>query len=153
MRPTRAATLVALFAVLTALSWGALRVLEEHGRSLPRLSWTAPAGILALGVVVLATALGLRARMRREDKRPHPLSVAQMAVLGKASAHVGPIIGGLYAGYALLLLPTLDISDRRDRAVVSAAAVVASLVLTAAGLFLERSCRVRGNGDQPSAPA
>lgn len=156
MRPTRLATLVALLVAVAAVAWGVLRLVEDRGGVLPRLSWSAPFGILALGVVVLVTALGLRSRMRRGDKRPHPLSMAQMAVLGKASAHVGPIIGGLYGGYALVLLPTLDISDRRDRAVLAGSAVLAALVLTGAGLFLERICRVRGNGrddDHPGAPA
>lgn len=155
MRPTRIASLLALFAAVAALSWGALSLVEDRGGVLPPLSWSAPAGVLALGVVVLVTALALRSRLRRLDKRPHPLSMVQMAVLGKASAHVGPIVGGLYAGYALVLLPTLDIDDRRDRALLAGGAVLASLVLTAAGLFLERTCRVRGNidDDQPSAPA
>lgn len=155
MRPTRIASLLALFAAVAAVSWGALSLVEDRGGVLPPLSWSAPAGLLALGVVVLVTALALRSRLRRVDKRPHPLSMVQMAVLGKASAHVGPIVGGLYAGYALVLLPTLDIGDRRDRALLAGGAVLASLVLTAAGLFLERTCRVRGNidDDQPSAPA
>jgi Protein of unknown function (DUF3180) len=155
VKPTRIASLCALFVAVAAVVWGVLRLVEDRGGVLPPLSWSAPAGLLALGVVVLATALGLRSRLRRDEKRPHPLSMAQMAVLGKASAHVGPIVGGLYGGYALLLLPTLDIGDRRDRALLAGGAVVASLLLTAAGLLLERTCRVRGgiDDDQPSAPA
>jgi hypothetical protein len=156
VRPTRIATLLALFVAVAAVAWGVLTLIEDRGGVLPPLSWSAPAGLLALGGVVLVTALALRSRLRRGEKRPHPLSMAQMAVLGKASAHVGPIVGGLYAGYALILLPTLDIGDRRDRAVLAGGAVLASLVLTAAGLFLERTCRVRGSGrddDEPTAPA
>ena len=156
MKPTRVVSLVALFVSVAAVTWGVLRLVEDRGGVLPPLSWSAPAGLLALGVVVLATALGLRSRLRRGEKRPHPLSMARMAVLGKASAHVGPIVGGLYGGYALVLLPTLDIGDRRDRAVLAGAAVLASLVLTAAGLLLERTCRVRGAGrddDEPTATA
>jgi MFS family permease len=155
VRPTRIVSLVALFVAVAAVVWGALTLVEDRGGVLPPLSWSAPAGLLALGVVVLATALGLRSRLRRGEKRPHPLSMAQMAVLGKASAHVGPIVGGLYGGYALVLLPTLDIGDRGDRALLAGGAVLAALVLTAAGLLLERTCRVRRNidDDQPSAPA
>jgi Protein of unknown function (DUF3180) len=156
VKPTRIVSLVALFAVVAALAWGALRLVEDRGGVLPPLSWSAPAGLLALAVVVLVTALGLRSRLRRGDKRPHPLSMVQMAVLGKASAHVGPIVGGLYGGYALVLLPSLDIGDRGHRALLAGGAVVASLALTAAGLLLERMCRVRGNGrddDEPTATA
>jgi len=155
VRPTRIVSLLALFAAVAAVTWGVLHLVEDRGGVLPPLSWSAPAGLLALGVVVLVTALALRSRLRREDKRPHPLSMAQMAVLGKASAHVGPIVGGLYGGYALVLAPTLDVGDRRDRALLAGSAVLAALLLTAAGLFLERTCRVRGgrDDDEPTAPA
>ena len=148
MKPTRITSLVAIFIAVGAVTWGALRLVEDRGGVLPPLSWSAPAGLLALALVVLATALGLRSRLRRGDKRPHPLSMARM--------HVGPIVGGLYGGYALVLLPSLDIGDRRDRALLAGGAVLASLLLTAAGLLLERTCRVRGNNDEdqpPGAPA
>jgi Protein of unknown function (DUF3180) len=155
VKPTRTTSLFALFVAVTAIAWGALRLVDDRGGVLPPLSWSAPAGVLALAGVVLVTALGLRSRLNRNEKRPHPLSMARMAVLGKASAHVGPIVGGLYAGYALVLLPTLDIGDRRDRALLAGGAVLASLAFTAAGLFLERTCRIRGSGgdDEPTAPA
>ena len=155
MKPTRIISLLSLFVAVAAVIWGVLTLVEDRGGVLPPLAWSAPAGLFALGVVVLATALGLRSRLQRGEKRPHPLSMARMAVLGKASAHVGPIVGGLYGGYALVLLPTLDIGDRRDRAVLAGVAVLAALLLTAAGLFLERICRVRGSrdDDEPTATA
>jgi hypothetical protein len=153
VKPTRIGTLVSLLVVVAAVTWGLLQVMSDHGHTLPPLTWTAPAGVAALAVVVLVTWLGLRSRLRTPGRRPHPLSMARMAVLGKASAHVGPIVGGLYGGYALVLLPTLDIGDRRDRALLAGAAVLAALLLTAAGLFLERICRVRGSRDDDEATA
>jgi hypothetical protein len=155
VKPTRIVSLLALFVAVAAVVWGALTLVEDRGGVLPPLSWSAPVGLLALGVVVLVTALGLRSRLLRDEKRPHPLSMAQMAVFGKASAHVGPIVGGLYGGYALVLLPTLEIGDRRHRALLAGGAVLAALLLTVAGLLLERICRVRGSGDddEPTAPA
>jgi hypothetical protein len=153
VRPTRVSTLVALMLGVAAVSWGALRVAETRGSSLPALAWTAPAGIALLAVVVLVTAVALRSRLRG-DRPPHPLGTARMAVLGKASAHVGPIVGGLYLGYLVLLLPGLDVMSRRDRAVLCLVALVASILLTAAGLLLERTCRIRGGDDEPpEAPA
>ena len=153
MRPTRVSTLVALMVGLAALAWGALRVAETRGSNLPAVAWTAPAGIALLAVVVLVTALALRSRLRG-DRPPHPLGTARMAVLGKASAHVGSIVGGLYLGYLVLLLPGLDVVSRRDRAVVCLVAVVASILLGVTGLLLERTCRIRGGDEEPpEAPA
>jgi hypothetical protein len=142
VRPTRASTLVALLLGVGALAWGALRIAESRGSALPALTWTAPTGVAVLAVVVAVTTVALRSRLRG-DRPPHPLGVARMAVLGKASAHVGPIVGGFYLGYLIVLLPGLEITSRRDRAVVAGAALLASALLTVAGLWLERTCRVR----------
>lgn len=153
MRPTRIGTLVALLVCAAAVSWAVLQVSLDRGASLPPLTWAAPAGVVLLAVVVLVTALGLRARLQQPEKRPHPLSMARMAVLGKASAHVGPLVGGLYAGYLLVLLPDLDVGTRRDRAVLCVVALVASVALSVAGLLLERSCRVPPSGSDDQIPA
>ncbi len=150
MRPTRVGTLVALLVGVAAVAWGALRVAEIRGVTTPNLTWTAPTGIALVGVAVLVSALALRGRLR-SDRPPDPLGTARMAVLGKASAHVGPIVGGLYLGYLVLLLPGLDIDSRRDRAVLCAVALAASVLLSAAGLLLERSCRVKGDDEEPPA--
>ena len=153
MRPTRVSTLVALLVSTAAVSWGLLRIIINRGGTLPPLTWTAPALVAGLAVVVLATALGLRARLGKPEKRPHPLSMARMAVLGKASAHVGPLVGGLYAGYLLVLLPDLEIGSRRDRAWLCLVAVIAAVVLSAAGLLLERLCRVPPSASDDEVPA
>lgn len=157
MKPTSITTLVAVFIGLSTATWGFLDLIENRGGVLPPIGRTAPAGLFALAVVVLIVAVSVRSRLSSDDvrRRLHPLTTARMAVLGKASAHLGPIVGGAYAGYALVLLPTLDIGDRRDRAVLAMLAVLAAALLTVAGLLLERFCRVRGgvDHDDPSALA
>jgi hypothetical protein len=153
MRPTRIRLLVAMLLGVAAVTWGVLQIMLDRGVVLPPLTWTAPSGIALLAIVVLATALGLRARLDDPAKRPHPLSMARMAVLGKASAHVGPIVGGLYAGYLLVLLPGLEIASRRDRSVLCLVALLASIGLSVAGLLLERACRVPPSGTDEQIPA
>jgi hypothetical protein len=153
VRPTRPGTLVALLVCVGAVSWGVLAVMSDRGTTLPPLTWTAPAGVALLAVVVLVTALGLRSRLDRPEKRPHPLSMARMAVLGKASAHVGPVVGGLYGGYLLVLLPGLEIDARRERAILCLVALAASVGLSLAGLLLERTCRVPPADTEDDLPA
>ena len=152
MKPTRVATLLALLIGTAALAWGALQISVNRGGMLPQLTWTAPAGVLLTAVVVLLTALALRSRLARPEKRPHALAMARLAVLGKASAHVGPLVGGLYAGYLVALLPGLGIEPRRDRAVICLAALLAAVLLSAAGLWLERLCRVPPSDADPDLP-
>ena len=153
MIPTRIRVLVAMLLGVAAVTWGVLQIMLDRGEVLPPLTWTAPSFIALLAIVVLATALGLRARLDDPAKRPHPLSMARMAVLGKASAHVGPIVGGLYAGYLLVLLPGLEIASRRDRSVLCLVALLASIGLSVAGLLLERACRVPPSGTDEQIPA
>lgn len=159
MRPTRLSTLVALLLGAGALSWGALTIAESRGGLLPPLPWGAPLGIAFLAGALLVSTVALRRRLSGipGTKPPQPIGVARMAVLGKAGAHVGALVGGLYGGYFVFLLPSLDIGGRRDRALVAGAALLAAVLLTAVGLLLERTCRVRppggGDPDAPSAPA
>ena len=158
MRPSSPGVLVSWLIATGALVWGALRIAESRGTLPPALPWVGPLGIAFLAAAVLVSTVALRRRLRGSagTKPPQPLGVARMAVLGKASSHVGAVLAGGYAGYLLMLLPSLDIAARRERAVVAAVAVLAAVLLTLAGLLLERSCRVRPGGDDvdfPSAPA
>ena len=144
MRPTRLTVLLALLVSAGAVAWGVLRIAENRGNVPPPLPWAAPLGIGLLAVCVLVSAVALRRRLRGSPgtRPPQPLGVARMAVLGKASSHVGSLLGGFYGGYALFLLPSLDVDARRERALVSALALAAAVLLVVAGLLLERSCRV-----------
>ena len=147
MKPTRIGSLVAILIAVAAVSWGVLRIMDSRAMSLPTLTWTSPAGIFALALVVLVAAVALRLRLRA-GRPPHPLGTARMAVLGKASAFVGPVIGGMYLGYLVVLLPDASVGDRRDRIVLCGLALGAALALSAAGLFLERACRVDDRDDE-----
>lgn len=152
MTPTRLRELVALLIGVAAVSWGALRIAQSRGVALPVLGWTAPAFVVLLAVAVLVVALALRSRMRA-GRVTNPLGVARMAVLGKASAHVGPVVGGLYLGYLALLVSRLDVADWRTRAFVCAVALLGCVALSAAGLFLERLCRVKDGDDEDLPPS
>jgi hypothetical protein len=159
VKPTKLSILVALLLGSGALCWGALSIAESRGNMLPPLPWTAPLAIGFLAAAVLMSTVALRRRLSGDPgtKPPHPIGVARMAVLGKAASHVGALFGGAYGGYFVLLLPHLNIAGRRDRALVAGAALLAAVLLTAAGLLLERACRVKPPGgddlDTPSAPA
>lgn len=156
MTPTRIRTLAWLAAVVGALSWLLLRVMDGNGTTLPTLSWTAPAGVLALAVVVAVAWWTVRRRRAPSNPaiRPiEPLGMARLAALGKAAAHVGAALLGFYLGWVVLLLPDLEISSRRERALLAGAASACALLLAVAGLLLERACRVGDDDRPPPAPS
>jgi Protein of unknown function (DUF3180) len=164
VRPTRIRLLVTTALLVGVLTWGALRVWDARGSVLPGVPWTAPGALLFLAAVLLFSALSLRARLRAiRERRPgarpvNPLSAARLVVLAKASSVAGAVFVGIYGGYALLLLESLEAGPRRERLVASGLSVLAGILAVAAALFLERVCRVppvddEDSGAGPLAPA
>jgi Protein of unknown function (DUF3180) len=151
------------------LSYVVLR-LWDHVGTIPPVPISAPITLAVLAAAVFAVALGLRsrfaahreARMRALTGKPaqapdrpvkpiDPLQAARALVLAKASGMVGSIFGGIYGGYALLLLGRLDVDIFRSRAITCGFAFLAGVALILAALFLERILRVPP--ESPAAPA
>ncbi len=86
-----------------------------------------------IAVVLLATALSLRARLKAQrERRPgakgvDPLMAARAVVFGQASALVAALVAGMYGGTGAFLLESLDIPARRDQAVYAGFSVLAGI--------------------------
>ncbi|MFE3069351.1 DUF3180 domain-containing protein [Streptomyces sp. NPDC059247] len=157
MKQLRLKVLAGLFVVAGVLSWGAARLWDSLG-TLPSVPLAAPVVLAVIAVVLTATALSLRARLRAQrDRRPgakgvEPLMAARAVVFGQASALVAALVAGMYGGVGVLLLAHLDVPARRDQALYAAFAVLAGLGVIAAALFLERVCKLPEDDDKnPSA--
>lgn len=138
------------------VSWSVLSLLDSRGGALlPDLPWSAPVALLLLAVLIALAALGVRRRLRQRSRigqqaapdqarvRPvNALVVARLAVLGKASAHGGAVLAGAYGGYVVLLVGDLTTQLRRELGAIAGLSALAAALLAAAGLALERSCRV-----------
>ena len=101
MRPTRVRTLIVLAVVVGVLAWLFLHAVDTRGNTLPSLPWTAPAGVLALALVVGVSWVTVRRRRDPAQSRLRPidpLGMARMAVLGKAAGHVGAALLGSKVG-------------------------------------------------------
>lgn len=131
------------------VAWGFIDAIDVH--SVDALSgqafavpWTLPIAIAVLAVGVTVSARNWRRRLAGDEraKPVPPLAGARALGLAKACSHTGALLTGGFAGYALVLLERLDSELRRGRFVTSAAAVLASVVLVAAGVILERSLRL-----------
>ncbi|MEI5675961.1 MULTISPECIES: DUF3180 domain-containing protein [unclassified Nocardioides] len=112
------------------------------------VGWTQPValGVVAVIVGVAAWSTWRQLQVRREWMEPH--RALNRLALARASAYVGALVAGTYAGYAVswLGLASELVGEQVTRALVAAVAGVAMVI---GGLLLERACRVRS--DDPDA--
>ncbi|POX55696.1 DUF3180 domain-containing protein [Streptomyces sp. Ru71] len=147
MRELRIRVLAGVFVVAGILSWAGARLWNSVG-TLPSVPLAAPIVLALIAVVLLATALSLRARLKAQrERRPEakgvdPLMAARAVVFGQASALVAALVAGMYGGTGVFLLELLDIPARRDQAIYAGFSVVAGIGVIAAAIFLERVCKL-----------
>ncbi|MEU0307115.1 DUF3180 domain-containing protein [Streptomyces cyaneofuscatus] len=152
MKQLRLGVLAGLFAAAGVLSWGGARLWDSLG-TLPSVPLAASIVLAVIAVILLATALSIRTRLRAQrERRPgakgvEPLMAARAVVFGQASALVTALVTGMYGGTGVFLLSFLDVPPRRDQAIYAGAAVVAGIGVIAAAFFLERVCRLPEDGE------
>jgi hypothetical protein len=171
MTPVRRRDLVVLAGGLAVAAW--LLVRAWYGQ-LPALDWWLP---VPLAVLALAEALGartLKARLtalreartrsgtpataaRNVPVRPvEPMLVARLAVLAQASAYVGAVFAGIWAGVLAHVGPAVGrLQVASGDTVTALIGVVGSAALVAAALWLESACRVppSSTDDEPAPGA
>jgi hypothetical protein len=130
--------------------------------TLPSVPVAAPIVLALIAVVLAATALSLRARLKAQRERQadakgvDPLMAARAVVFGQASALVAALVAGMYGGTGVFLLESLDIPARRDQAIYAGFSVLAGIGVIAAAIFLEHVCKLPEDddtGDPGTAPA
>jgi hypothetical protein len=170
MTPVRRRDLAVLAVGLAVASW--LLVRSYYGK-MPALDWWLP---LPLGVLAVGEALGartLRARLaaQREARAPRrqeppqqpapalvrpvePLLVARLAVLAQASAYVGAVFAGIWAGVLAHVGPALGrLQAATGDSVTAVLGIVCAGGLVAAALWLESVCRVPPDEHDPTEGA
>ncbi|MEU0118325.1 DUF3180 domain-containing protein [Streptomyces bobili] len=158
MRELRIRMLAGVFVVAGVLSWAGARLWNSVG-TLPSVPLAAPIVLAVIAVVLLATALSIRARLKAQrERRPEakgvdPLMAARAVVFGQASALVAALVSGMYGGAGAFLLESLDIPARRDQAVYAGFSVLAGLGVIAAAIFLEHVCKLPEDDDDSNSGA
>jgi hypothetical protein len=147
VRELRIRVLVGVFVVSGVLSWAGARLWNSVG-TLPSVPLAAPIVLALIAVVLLATALSLRARLKAQRERQpdakgvDPMMAARAVVFGHASALVAALVSGMYGGTGVFLLESLDIPARRDQAIYAGFSVLAGVGVIVAAIFLERVCKL-----------
>lgn len=164
MIPTRPGLLAALALSAAVVGWcvvGLVNALAGISLPVPRSAPTALA-VIALSLFIWALLLrprllpqlnqrsvqgsGQRVSQKASIRPVSPFVAARTAALAMAASRTGALVGGFYLGVAVAFLPSWSVEAPRERVVVAVAAVVASVLLVAAALWLERICRLP---DQP----
>lgn len=158
MRELRIRMLAGVFIVAGVLSWAGARLWNSIG-TLPSVPLAAPVVLALIAVVLLATAISIRARLKAQrERRPEakgvdPLMAARAVVFGHASALVAALVAGMYGGTGVFLLESLDIPARRDQAIYAGFSVLAGIGVIAAAIFLERVCKLPEDDEHNGAGA
>ncbi|MFJ8543878.1 DUF3180 domain-containing protein [Streptomyces sp. NPDC093586] len=158
MKELRIRMLAGVFVVAGVLSWAGARLWNSVG-TLPSVPLAAPIVLALIAVVLLATALSIRARLKAQrDRVPgakgvDPLMAARSVVFGQASALVAALVAGMYGGTGVFLLEYLDVPARRDQAVYAGFSVLTGIGVIAAAVFLERVCKLPDDEDDNSGTA
>ena len=146
MRPTRLRGLLLAFVLLGVLGYA---VAEVAYFDLPPLPSFAPGSLLLLTVLEAGLAKVVRDKVRGRPGRPmHPITVARVAVLAKASSLGGASLAGFYAGVFAWTYARRDTyATAGDDARVAGLLAVAAVALVVAALVLERACRTPTDAD------
>lgn len=143
VRPTHVGVLVCLAAVGILAGWLTRPLGERVNGTAPLVTW-APSLALLLVALILAWTAWVTGRAIRLRRFLEPQQAVNRLVLAKASALVGALVAGGYAGYAVSWLG-VSAELGAERAWRSGAAAVAAGLVVAGSLWLERACRVRNN--------
>ena len=141
MTPIRPWPLALAAVVSGAGAWLLIRFGYAH---FPPLPWTAAAALLVLALAEAWSGRNVRAQVRgqpRSSRRITPIAIARLAVLAKASAMAAAIFGGASAGFLGYLGGIVAKPAPRRDTIVAGVTLIAALVLAAAAVYLERSCR------------
>jgi F0F1-type ATP synthase membrane subunit c/vacuolar-type H+-ATPase subunit K len=128
--------------------WLFHRVVYGGPRFAPMVSWGQPLALVLVAAILLGTAWSTRRSIRQWHGALSPHHAVNRLVLARACAYVGSLMAGAYFGYAVSWLG-VDSDLQTQRLITSAIAGVSGLLVVAAGLILERACRVPPEDDAP----
>jgi hypothetical protein len=123
-------------------------VITRLDGTVPRVSWGAALALLLGAGVVGGLAWSTWQSLHKKKQRMTSDHGVTMLALAKASAAVGALFAGGYAGFALAYVNSTGSPLGKERVLHGGGAAVAGLLLMVAGLLLERALQVPGDDDE-----
>jgi lysylphosphatidylglycerol synthetase-like protein (DUF2156 family) len=128
--------------------WVYHRIIDEGTGTAPLISWGQPLALFLVAAILAGTARSTRRTITERQGHLSPHHFVNRLALARACTYVGSLVAGVYFGYAVSWLG-VDTDLAMQRTVRSAVAGVAGLLVVAAGLLLERACRVPPGDEEP----
>jgi uncharacterized membrane protein len=148
VRPTSRRLLVAIAVLGVAIGVTLVKAVEAGGGVAPAVSWLTLVAWAFLAALLFAAARNTHQRIQVRRERVEASRAVFLLMIGKASAYVGALCAGVYAGFALSFLQAMGSSGPRNRVIMAGAAAVVSVLVVTAGLLLERACRIPEDPDE-----
>jgi hypothetical protein len=148
VRPTSRRLLVAIAVLGVAVGVTMVKAIEAGGGVAPTVSWLTLIAWAFLAALLFAAARNTHQRVQVRRERIEPSRAVFLLMIGKASAFVGALCTGVYAGFALSFLQAMGSSGPRNRVIMAGGAAVISVLVVTAGLLLERACRIPEDPDK-----
>lgn len=153
MTPTRTSVLAAVAAISLVLGLALADLVDTvSGRMIP-VPWSSAITVAAVAVALGGWAWSFRRRLAAAadgQQRVDPFVAVRTAALAMAASRAGAITAGLFGGIGLWFTADLSIPVARQRALICAVGVIASLALVLAAMWLERICRLPEDPDTPA---
>lgn len=146
MRTTQLRLVFGLLALGAAIGWTIARVTLTGGLAAPGVPWTAAGTLVFFTGVLGLGAWYMYERVYRQRALVDPLVAVRLLALGKASALVGAVVAGGYAGFGLFFVPDFEHPDDRSRVIRALLTALTGIAVVVAALILERACKVPKGG-------
>jgi hypothetical protein len=148
LRPTSPAWLTVCTVIGLVGGWLVRPLAVELNGTSRVVSWSQPIALGAVALIVASAAWTTWRQLQVRHERMEAHRALNRLALARASAYVGALVAGGYAGYAVSWLGLVSelVGEQVTRALVAA---VAGGAMVVGGLLLERACRVRS--DDPEA--
>lgn len=146
LRPTGPEVLVTTGVVGLVGGWSVRALALRLGYAEPRVGLVSITLLFFAAAVIAGSAYATRRTVTRDRAALPPHQAVNRLVLAKASAVVGALLAGGFAGYAVAQLGVGD-PAAMTRLWRSAIAALGAVALVAAALRLEHACRVPGADD------
>jgi MFS family permease len=142
VRPTSPGTIIGFALAGLVLGWLLHLVSVRLRHTAPTVGWLPVLALVLVAAIIGGVAWSTYRSLHVRHERLDPQHAVNRLVLAKSCAIAGSLVAGGYFGYALSWLGNTEANLAKERLTQALLAGLASVLIVAGSLLLERACRV-----------